>query len=59
MFFNPHDDKSITEIMINGPDSIFIERDGRVSKLNVKFEKSTQAGGRNSDYCIKGEQDGK
>jgi len=24
--------------MINGPDSIFIERDGRVSKLNVKFE---------------------
>lgn len=32
------DDKSITEIMINGPDSIFIERDGRVSKLNVKFE---------------------
>jgi len=46
------DDKSITEIMINGPDSIFIERDGRVSKLNVKFES-------NSDYCIKGEQDGK
>ncbi|HOM03332.1 MAG TPA: CpaF family protein [Acetivibrio sp.] len=32
------DDKSITEIMINGPDSIFIERNGRVSKLDVKFE---------------------
>ncbi len=32
------DDKSITEIMINGPDSIFIERDGRVSRMDVKFE---------------------
>lgn len=32
------DDKSITEIMINGPDSIFVEKDGRVFKKDVKFE---------------------
>lgn len=32
------DDKSVTEIMINGPDSIFIERDGKVFRLDVKFE---------------------
>lgn len=32
------DDKSVTEIMINGPDCIFIERQGRVSKLDLAFE---------------------
>lgn len=32
------DDKSVTEIMINGPDSIFIERNGKVYKKNVRFE---------------------
>ena len=32
------DDKSITEIMINGPDKLFIERDGRVSRIDVGFE---------------------
>ena len=32
------DDKSVTEIMINGPDSIFIEREGKVYKKNVRFE---------------------
>ena len=31
-------DDSITEVMINGPDNIFIERNGRLSKLNKKFE---------------------
>lgn len=31
-------DDSITEIMINGPDNIFIEKDGRLHKLNEKFE---------------------
>lgn len=31
-------DDSVTEIMINGPDCIFIERDGRVSRLEKKFE---------------------
>ncbi len=32
------DDKSITEIMINGPDKLFIEREGRVSKIDAGFE---------------------
>lgn len=31
-------DDSITEIMINGPDNIFIEKDGRLHKLHEKFE---------------------
>lgn len=32
------DDKTITEIMINGPDNIFVEKDGKVIKLNSRFE---------------------
>ncbi len=32
------DDKSITEIMINGPDNLFIERAGHVSRLELGFE---------------------
>ncbi|WP_409346923.1 CpaF family protein [Paenibacillus sp. MBLB4367] len=32
------DDPSVTEIMINGPDRIFIERDGKVIKVPDKFE---------------------
>jgi pilus assembly protein CpaF len=31
------DDDTITEIMVNGPDRIFIERDGRVNSLNTAF----------------------
>jgi len=31
-------DDSITEIMINGPDNIFIEKDGALSKLDNHFE---------------------
>ena len=31
-------DDSITEVMINGPDNIFIEQNGRLSKLDKKFE---------------------
>lgn len=31
------DDKSVTEIMVNGPDSIFIEREGSVVKWNRGF----------------------
>lgn len=31
-------DDSITEVMINGPANVFIERNGRLSKLNKKFE---------------------
>lgn len=32
------DDKSITEIMINGPENIFVEKDGKVLKLDSRFE---------------------
>lgn len=31
-------DDSITEVMINGPENIFIEQNGRLSKLDKKFE---------------------
>lgn len=42
-------DESVTEIMINGPHTIFIERKGRVSKTDAKFEDegSLQAAARN------------
>lgn len=32
------EDESVTEIMVNGPDNIFIERNGRTSRLNIQFE---------------------
>lgn len=32
------DDKSITEIMINGPEDVFIEKDGRSFKADIRFE---------------------
>lgn len=31
-------DDTITEVMINGPDNIFIEQNGRLYKLNKRFE---------------------
>lgn len=31
-------DESITEVMINGPDHVFIEQNGRLFKLNKQFE---------------------
>lgn len=31
-------DESITEVMINGPDCIFVEKAGRLTKLDKKFE---------------------
>lgn len=31
------EDPSITEIMVNDPESIFIERDGRIEEINVRF----------------------
>ena len=31
-------DDTITEVMINGPDNIFIERNGRLTKLDKRFE---------------------
>lgn len=32
------DDDNITEVMINGPDNIFIEKNGRLEKLEEQFE---------------------
>ncbi|MGM9603108.1 MAG: CpaF family protein [Faecousia sp.] len=32
------DDETITEVMINGPDHVFIEQNGRLFKLNKRFE---------------------
>jgi pilus assembly protein CpaF len=32
------DDETVTEIMINGPSSVFLERGGRLERLPVKFE---------------------
>ena len=32
------EDKSVTEIMINGPDHIFIEQAGRIKEWNKQFE---------------------
>jgi len=34
------DDSSVTEIMVNGANDIFIEKDGRTQKLDAKFESS-------------------
>ena len=31
------DDKEITEVMINGPNDIFIEKNGRLGKLDSSF----------------------
>lgn len=31
-------DESITEVMINGPDHVFVEQNGRLFKLNKQFE---------------------
>lgn len=31
-------DREVTEIMINGPDKIFIEKNGRIIKTDVRFE---------------------
>ena len=31
------DDPTITEIMVNGPDMIYVERDGRLARVGVRF----------------------
>ncbi|MFJ9149869.1 CpaF family protein [Streptomyces sp. NPDC102270] len=36
------EDASITEIMVNGPDSIFVERGGRVEQLPLRFPSHDQ-----------------
>ncbi|NQT28174.1 MAG: hypothetical protein HQ570_01095, partial [Candidatus Omnitrophica bacterium] len=35
------DDKSITEIMVNGPDKVYVEKDGKNSLCSVKFDDET------------------
>ena len=32
------DDDQVTEIMVNGPEMIFIEKNGKLQKTNLKFE---------------------
>ena len=32
------DDDEVTEIMVNGPDVIFVEKQGRLYRTNLKFE---------------------
>lgn len=32
------DDRSVTEIMVNGPDDIFMEKGGKVNRCNMRFE---------------------
>lgn len=32
------DDTSVTEIMVNGADAIFVERDGQIYQTSVKFD---------------------
>ena len=36
------DDRSVTEIMINGPENVFIERAGRLTKADMRFESRKQ-----------------
>ncbi len=36
------DDPEISEIMVNGPDKIYIERQGKLVKTNIKFENDEQ-----------------
>ena len=36
------DDKSISEIMVNGKDNIFIERDGKLEKTDISFESTEE-----------------
>ena len=36
------DDSSVTEIMINGPDHIFLEKDGRLYRSELRFESREQ-----------------
>ena len=35
-------DPSVTEVMVNGPDSIYIERKGRLQKTDVRFRNTEQ-----------------
>jgi pilus assembly protein CpaF len=32
------DDQTVTEIMVNGPENVFIERNGRTERVDIRFE---------------------
>lgn len=36
------EDPSVTEIMVNGPDAVFVERGGRVEQLPLRFASNDQ-----------------
>ena len=36
------DDRSVSEIMVNGPDAIFAERNGRIERQNLAFDDEAQ-----------------
>lgn len=36
------DDKEVNEIMVNGIEDIFIERNGKIEKLNIRFESTEE-----------------
>lgn len=38
-------DETVTEIMVNGTDSVYIERDGRLSRASVSFEERRAGAG--------------
>lgn len=36
------DDNEITEVMVNGPNQVYVERQGKLIKTNIKFENDTE-----------------
>ena len=36
------DDPSISEVMVNGPNKVFVERDGKLTRTNITFENDEQ-----------------
>lgn len=36
------DDPSVTEIMVNGPNDIFVEKNGRIQRADIRFEEQSQ-----------------
>ena len=48
------DDETVTEIMINGHEHIFVERSGKVERLSLSFEEPREAGGSDSRPSLLG-----
>ena len=44
-------DEDVTEIMVNGPDDIFIERDGRIFPVDARFSDDAHCGARSTRSC--------